>query len=221
MDNQVFTFFIKEISKVAGVELNLRGYSKDPTLTDEMRLQRRKYEDDYDKAVTALMGPKPDEANFTKKEKAKGLRGLLGGKIDTLDTEAFREAMRKYRTSGYDSARDILKQRGMEEPIDDYDYAESLRSDQKHKDRTYGKLTSMMFDNSRELRGLDTDEAYSENPYSNYLDDQKLDKIVEMYKGKMGKYDDPASREGHQRFLDRAAALRKDPDVKGYRLEWG
>tara|TARA_A100001015_G_C14390879_1_gene481677 strand:- start:153 stop:461 length:309 start_codon:yes stop_codon:yes gene_type:complete len=101
------------------------------------------------------------------------------------------------------------------------EYPSKYRADQKHKDLTYGKLTSRMFDDSRELKGLDTDEAYSKNPYSNFLDDQKLDKIVEMYKGKMSKYDDPDSREGHKMFLDRAAALRKDPNVKGYRMEWG
>ena len=57
------------------------------------------------------------------------------------------------------------------------------------------------------------------------LENEQLDKIVDLYKQEMNKYGPEAAEqdsyaEYHKRFLDRAAALKKDPRAKGYRLEW-
>ena len=226
MNKQVFTFFTEELAKVAGVELNLRGYSEDPTsyYKDPKTVDRdiEKYEALLDKSTP---GTRPRKSDYTRVSSTprKGLLGKLGLKTTktTVDNKKYDKAFYDY-SAARDKARENLRLKGIIDPLDlDMEYPSKYRADQKHKDLTYGKLTSRMFDDSRELKGLDTDEAYSKNPYSNFLDDQKLDKIVEMYKGKMSKYDDPDSREGHKMFLDRAAALRKDPNVKGYRMEWG
>ena len=221
MNKIAFTFFTKELSKIAGVELNLRGYSADPTVTDEMYARSRdidnmeKYQDAYSEAIKTKS---PKWADYNKEP---GFFGSLLGKKSTFDREGF-DASRKAHNQDVTRVESLLAKRGLERPIyDESEHARRLRSDNKHQDKTHGKLTARMFNNSQELEGLDTDQAYSMLSRSNYLDDKKLDKIVGMYKQKMTNFGDADYSEGHKRFLSRADALRKDPNIKGYRLEWG
>ena len=66
MNKQVFTFFTEELAKVAGVELNLRGYSEDPTsyYKDPKTVDRdiEKYEALLDKSTP---GTRPRKSALT------------------------------------------------------------------------------------------------------------------------------------------------------------
>ena len=213
MDIHQIRAFQDELEKIAGVELNLVGYKSDPTLTEKKRQEMRDAVDAYDlKADSMAKTKRLYRSDFMK---SPGLLGRLIGErpkfdqagYDTHETKRRAEMDKIYKTLG-------------PSPMEPYDVARSLEVGPK--DTTSGKLTKYVLgDRFSDLKGLDNDEAYSDKEYSNYLDDKKLDKVVSLYKRNMSDYNRPGEDEYHQRFLDRAAALKKDPSVKGYRLEWG
>jgi len=86
------------------------------------------------------------------------------------------------------------------------------------KDSTFGKLTFNVLElGDSSAQGLYTMEHEGKGSTSRFLNNKQLDRIVGMYKKEMSKT--PQFAEGHKRFLDRAAKLKKDPRIKGYRLE--
>ena len=196
--------------KTAGVELLLQGYSQDPTVTPEIQKQL----DDRADARSAMITEKwPARKAFEKTVARKGLLNRLMGRTDTtFDSKKYEAAKARWGVQ----ARAADKARPG--PEDSWEYQRALM--EGPKDTTAGKLTSYVLGDSVGGTGLDTDEAYGD-ARSSYLNDKQLDKVVGLYEREMSKWDRPGEGEAHQRFLSRAAALKKDPKGKGYRLEWG
>lgn len=206
--------FCSEIEKLAGVELNLYGYTADPTLTARQRAEMNRAADDqYSRAVSMAKTRRPERRDF---EKSPGFFGRLTGKRPTFDQAGFDAQTSQHRKEVRDALNQITSGEG--ELLDAYDRMRSLRKGPK--DRTAGKLTSRVLGDAVGGSRLDTDEMYGDTIHSNYLDDKGLDEIISLYKKNMTAWNREGEAEYHKRFLDRAAALRKDPTVKGYRLEW-
>lgn len=204
-------FFRDELEKLAGVELLLQGYSQDPTVTPEIQKQL----DDRASARSAMITDKwPTRKGFEQTVARKGLLNRLLGRTDTtFDSEKYEAAKDRWGVQ----ARAADK--AHPGPDNTWDYQKDLTVGPQ--DQTAGKLTSRLLGDAAIDHKLDTDEAYSRTPLSRYLTDTQLDKVVDLYKQEMPKWDRPGEGKYHQRFLDRAAAMKKDPKAEGYRLEWG
>lgn len=199
--------------KEAGVELTLHGYRSDPTLTAQQRQEMdRAADEQYSQALKRVKTRAPNRSDF---EKGPGFFGRLMGKRPTFDQAGFKAQHAQRATE----LRDAVAQSG--DPsgklLDAYDRMKSLRGGPK--DDTAGKLTNIMLSDDAHKLKLDTDEAYG-TPTSRFLNDKQLDQVVGLYKKRMSQYGRPGESAAHQKFLARAQALKGDPTLKGYRLEY-
>lgn len=211
----LFESFLDEMQKISGVELNLYGYKSDPTLSPERREELEAAVGDYYKKVNPKT-KRPVREDF---ETRPGFFASLLGRKPTFDQEGF--DAQKARHSA--ELAQIYKSLGPA-PLGASETVRTLRAGAENE--TAGKLTARILGDYGSVREMDTDEAYSDTPYSRYLDDDKLDRIVEIYKREMNRFGPEAARQDsdaryHQMFLDRASQLKKNPKAKGYRLEWG
>jgi hypothetical protein len=214
MDHDQMRAFRDELEKLAGVELVLHGYRSDPTLSAQQRwAMERAADEQYDRAAKQVKTPAPRRGDF---EKSPGFFGRLMGARPTFDQVGF-EARRVQHVK---ELRDAIAQSGdpSDKLLDAYEHMESLRGGPR--DTTAGKLTNIMLSDAAHKLKLYTDESYGDTPTSRFLNDRQLNQVVDLYKERMSQYSRPDEVAAHQKFLARAQALKSDPTLKGYRLEY-
>jgi len=199
--------------KVAGVELHLVGYHREPTHTNTPEAEAAM--DEWARGLQAhvsRVSPYPERKLFVKKDP--GLRGFFGGKVD--DPEGYRAAILANSAARKEWEAKNPSPAGY---VDPDEYSRDSRILTPHAKEVHGKFMAYTLGASKLPVGT-TDFNYTDTPYENRLSRADIMKLLEHHEQVARTATEPGAAEAHQTFRAHADALLKDPRMKFARLEW-
>jgi hypothetical protein len=197
----VLRAFAGEMQKLAGVEMGLVGYHREPEHPEKARLAEKWWEEN----------PGPASSAFKTQVPLKGILNRLRGKTEEhFNKESWEKAWRAHSDAAPEAAK-----------FDQFDYRQASRIRTPHSHYGGNKLIAHTL-GSVVPDKLTSDFAYQEKDIDVRLSREQIREILKLHAEVAAR--DPNNseevRKHHEGFQAHGRALLADPKLKFARLEW-